>query len=133
MRTQNEDATPAKRRSPRLNDQIAFFLVDRVGQGMGLQRSLFGHGAGNVRTISRNTAWKNELPDTGARIAIGFGNSFHYASGAGNVDLPHLIDVQNTGALRIDDKRQMYDRHGLQLAQQQKQLARRIFLPEVEG
>ncbi len=132
MGTQNKDAAPAQARRALLHDQIAFFLVDRVGQRVGAEWRVLRDGCGQIGAVCRHAAGKNELPNCGSGIAVGFGNGFHHTSRAGHVDPPHAVNIQNPCALRIDHKRQVHNRRRLQLAQQQQQLAGGLFSSQVE-
>ena len=65
--------------------------------------------------------------------AVGLRDGFHDASCAGDVNLPHAVEVDDAGSLGIDDKREMNDGDGLNLAQKQVQVAGRFLAAEVEG
>jgi hypothetical protein len=47
--------------------------------------------------------------------AVHHADGFHYATRASDIDLPHALNIENSGALRIDYKRQMHYRVGTRL------------------
>ncbi len=69
---------------------------------------VFLHRAAGLRTISRNAAGKDELPDVAAG-AVDDADRFHHARGAGNVDLPHALEIEHAGLLRVENEGEMDD------------------------
>ena len=119
MRAQYKNATSAERGCALTHDQIAFLLVERIGQRVRGQRGVFRDCARHVGAISGNAARENKLSNARSRVAIRLGDRFHHSRRTGNVDPPHAVNVEHSRALRIDHKRQMDHRYGLRFPQQQ--------------
>ena len=63
--------------------------------------------------------------------SIGFGYRFHHPGRASHVDSPHPVHIQNSRALWIDHKRQVYNRDWLHFAHQQQHLSRAFFVSQI--
>ena len=109
MRTQDVDAAIAQALGTIAHHLIALALVDGVRQRVRAQRRVFFHRAVGLRPIRGDAAGINKLLDVAAG-AVDDADRFHHARGAGNVDLPHPLDVENAGLLRIEYEGEMHDR-----------------------
>src|SRR6516162_7934826 len=107
MRAQNVRAALPQAFRTISNDLVALPFMDCVGQRMRRKREVLLHRSRSFRTVSRHAAGENKLANVSSS-AVHDADGFHDAGRAGNVDLPHTFHVENAGALRIDNERQVH-------------------------
>src|SRR5512146_920534 len=115
-----------------LHHTIGFHLMNGVGQGVRAELVILFDRAGRLRTVSGNAAGKTEARD-GCAVAVGDGNGFHDASGAGNIDLPHAVNIENTGSQRVEHKGEVDDGAGTGLIDKLDELADGTLAAEIQG
>jgi hypothetical protein len=85
-----------------------------------------------ARTIGGDAAWKDEFLDA-TLFAIGFRDGFHHAGRAPHVDLPHALQVENSGTHLVQNKGQVDHSHRADLLQQVNQLHTGLFFAQVHA
>src|SRR5664279_390098 len=96
--------------------------VDRVRKRVCPKREVFHYRPRGLRAVGGDAAGKDELADMSTR-AIDDTDGFHDPRCAGYVDLPHALNIENSGALRFDHEREMYDGTGAGVPKQLREFA----------
>ena len=97
MGTEQVHAATAERRGALLHHAVGFHLVDGVGKSMSCEGRVFCDGCWQIRTVGGNATGEKKLLHDGVG-AIGLGDGFHHSRRAGDVDLPHAIEVKHAAA-----------------------------------
>ena len=133
MWAKNVGTAAAQRRRALLHYQVRFFLVNRVWKGVGFEGRFLRHGTGQIGAVRGNAARKNELADAAVFVAVRLRDGLHDASSAGHIDVPHAIDVEHAGTLRVDDKGEVHHGERPRLFEQVVEAAAGVLQPKVHA
>jgi hypothetical protein len=82
--------------------------MDCVRQGVPGERELLCHRARQLRSVSRDAADEDELADPVVLITIRLGDGLHDARSAGDINLPHAVQIKYAGSHRVEHEGEMY-------------------------
>src|SRR5207253_7734616 len=83
-------------------------------------------------SVGAHTPVKNEF-FTPPLLTIGFRDGFHHAGHTRHIDLPHALQVENSGTNLVQDKGQMHESDGMKFLQQANQLEAGLFLAQIHA
>ena len=66
-------------------------------------------------------------------VTIGYRDCLHNASDAGDIDLPHAVDVEDAGLLGVDDESQVYNGLYISFANEVSQTAASRLFAEIHA
>src|SRR5690348_16416229 len=104
--------------------------MNGIGERVRLELVILSRRALEIGTINGVAAEMDQLLDFSAH-AVGFCNRLQHARSSGHVDAPHAIAIENAGAQRIEDEREMYNSDGMRFAENQGHAPARRFLPKI--
>src|ERR1700751_17336 len=133
MRAKNVGAAAAKGRRALLHDQVGFLLVNGVRKRVSLEGKLFRYRVGEIGPVGGTAAGKNELPEAAVFVSVRLGDRLHDVRSAGHVDVPHAVDIEHAGSLRVDDKGEMHHREKPRLLEEVVETAAGLFNSKIHA